>query len=177
MSDFDDLEAQFAKAVEDEDPEKGATRTRKPRADKGMPRGRRAFTKNLANELLVPWAKMAQTLAFGAPTISAVLLSRGEKTVDALVSIAGDHPRMMAALKQASKIGPASELAETVAHIGIAAALDFGRIPPTHPVAILTGVADLYNEVHQTEQPLPEPGSESPNGFAPVTMPPYMRTS
>lgn len=151
---------------EDETPK----RTRRPRSDKGVPRGtgtRRTGSRNkvLVDELLVGWAGFSTAFAMTLPTVSAVMLTRGEQTMTALVGIAGNNPRMLAALKKASKVGPAMELGRTVAEILVAASLDSGRMPPEHPMAILLGVADLYRQVHP-DMPVPGgPSSPPGNGF------------
>lgn len=102
----------------------------------------------LAQELLDPLAKIAMALSFTAPTASAVLIERGEKTATALVGIAAGHPKMLAALQRATKVGPAADLVETAIMMAIAVSLDMGRIPPEHPLAGLTGVGALYQAVH-----------------------------
>lgn len=150
-----------------------APKTRKPRADKGQARGPRRSSQKLANDLLNPWAKLAKTLMWGAPTVAAVMMDGGERTVDAIVSIASEHPRMLAALQKVSKIGPATDLADMALSIVVAAFLDFGRIPPEHPLATLSGVASLYYQVRQPveEDTPPEPGNgyvmSVPPGFTP----------
>jgi hypothetical protein len=127
-------------------------RTRKPRADKGQARGTRAPRQSsmtaLANDLLVPYAMLAGSLGMVAPTLSAFLLVRGEKTVDAILNIAKDHPRMLAAMKKASKMGPGTEIATTIIGAAVAGAVDFGKLPPEHPLAFSLGVTDLYAQVH-----------------------------
>lgn len=157
-------------------PDDAPTRTRKPRADKGQPRGPRggprATTRSkLATDLLDPLAKFAQVFTFVAPTVSAVIISRGEKVTTALVEIAKDHPRMMAALQRASQIGPASDLIEFAAMIFIAGAMDFGRIPPEHPLGVITGVSHFYHMTHQMPDTQTTSG-ESPNGAGFVMTPP-----
>jgi len=144
--------------------EQTPTRTRKPRSDKGQargPRGRAASVKGLAEDLLVPYAMLASGLSFGAPTVAAVMMQRGEKTVDAFLAIAKEHPKMLTALKKASKMGPATELATTVVQIGIAAALDFGKLPPEHPMAVTMGITELYAMVHP-------PVDVETNGYVPT---------
>lgn len=115
----------------------------------------------LANKLCDPMAKLAMGLAFALPTVAAVLMERGEVTARAIVDIAADHPRMLAALEKVSTAAAATELVQTGAMILIAASLDTGRMPAEHPVAALTGVAGLYARVH------PESPAQSPNGAAP----------
>lgn len=159
-------------------PDDAPTRTRKPRADKGQPRGPRggprASTRGkLATDLLDPLAKLAQGLAFIAPTVSAVIVSRGEKVTTALVEIAKDHPKMLAALQRASQIGPASDLVEFGFMVVIAGAMDFGRIPPNHPLGMITGVSHFYHMTHQTPD-TPDESSNAGNGFVVTPPPPLM---
>lgn len=143
----------------DDAPER--TRTRKKRSDAGVPRGSRSGTTTrrpsassnakLIEELTDPIAKLAVALAFQSPTAAGVLVSRGEATAKALVTIAETRPRMLAALKRVSQVGPASELAQTGVMLFIAIQMDIGRIPPEHPLAIATGVASLYAQTHPVE--------------------------
>lgn len=114
--------------------------------------GRTPTNSRLAQELLDPLAKIAMALSFTAPTASAVLIERGEKTATALVGIAAGHPKMLAALQRATKVGPAADLVETAIMMAIAVSLDLGRIPPDHPLAGLTGVGALYAAVHPEAQ-------------------------
>jgi hypothetical protein len=161
---------------------KRRTSTRKTRSDAGVPRGSRSAAPpagaagsnaKLARELLNPIAKFAKGLAFVAPTVSAVLLDRGESTARALVGIAANHPRMLAALRSTTQVGDGAELLETALAAGIALALDFGRMPPTHPLAVLTGTAALYHQIHPEHAPdsAPYAGNGHPPGPPPMTMP------
>lgn len=153
------------------------TRTRKRRSDAGKPRGARtaagagaagsAANAKLAAQLCEPIARLATGVAFVAPTMSAVLLDRGDRTAKALVNIAAGRPRMLAALRRTTQAGDASELAETGFRCLIALALDVGRIPLDHPLAMVTGTTAMYREVH------PEPETPfSSNGHTPPGPPP-----
>lgn len=150
--------------IDDATEEEAPTRTRKPRSDKGKPRGPRstggtsgrrsksAIVNQITDDLLVPYAGLAASLALVAPTVSGVLLARGEKTVGAVVNIASKNPRMLAALQKASQVGPAVEIAETLLMVGIAGAMDFGRMPPEHPLGMALGVSAVYAETHDMSQ-------------------------
>lgn len=126
---------------------------RKPRtrrqADPNKPRAPRVTsTAKLAQELADPMAKLGHAVAFTLPTVGAVIVARGEVTTNALVKFAAGHPRMLAALKRVSSVGPASEIVETLAMCLIAAQLDIGKLDPAHPIARITGVSDIYAEIH-----------------------------
>lgn len=137
------------------------SRTRKPRSDAGQPRGRRASTGLLAEQLLIPWGTVALAASQAVPLVSAVMIERGEPTMKALVEIASGHPKMLGALKKAAKAGPASEIFQTGAMLLLATAIETGRIPPDVGLAQRTGMTDLYYEVHPdrvpdtAEQPVP----------------------
>jgi hypothetical protein len=142
-------------------------RTRKPRSDKGQPRGTRgtggrpsraSASKKLADELLQPWAVIAAGCSMTAPTVAGVMMERGEKTVDSIVKIAEKHPRMMKALQKASEVGAFAELFQTGFQMAIAAGMDFGRIPTDSPLGMLSGVSEIYAMTHP---PVPPQG---PNG-------------
>jgi hypothetical protein len=103
---------------------------------------------DLVTKLCDPIAKVAAAAAFAAPTLACVLIERGETTARALVAIAEDRPKMLAALENVSKVGPVSDLAETIVLAVIAAALDMGRLPIDHPLAVLTGNTARYVKMH-----------------------------
>jgi hypothetical protein len=113
---------------------------------------------SLTAKLCDPIAKLATAVMFAAPTVACVLIDRGESTAKALVAIAEDHPRMLAALENVSKVGPVTDLAETALCLLIAASLDTGRMPPEHPLAVVTGNTARYMKMHPeklTEQAAP----------------------
>lgn len=159
-----DLELDFTGVEIEED---APRRTRKPRADAGKPRGRRPSNAALKTQLLVPWAGIALMVSQPMPLLGAVMTVRGEPTVDALLNLAADHPKMMAALKTAAKAGPASELLQTGALMMVAAAIELGRIKPDMGIAQASGLTAMYYELHpelseevqeQSEFPFTAPG-------------------
>lgn len=169
-----DLDSAYIDDAPDDTP--APERTRKPRADKGKPRGprtgargpRTSSAKKIADDLLVPWGTLAAGVAMTAPTLSAVMLMRGEKTADALVSIAQKHPRMLKALQKGAESVAMFELAQTGFLMVVAGGMDLGRIPPDAPIAAGLGLDRLYAEVHP---PLEDnPVSGYPMG--PPAMPP-----
>jgi hypothetical protein len=144
-----------------DDSDDSVSRTRKPRSDKGKTRGPRGGTttatrgrstsdKKLADDLLNPWGKGIKAVAFAAPTLAAVMTQQAETTMTAIVSLAS--PKMKAALTKVSRIGPGADLVEAIAMMIVAGAMDFGRIPPASPIAIVTGVQQFYDLVHPPEQ-------------------------
>lgn len=154
--------------------EEAPKRTRRPRSDKGQPRTggtRRVSNRALIEDLLIPYAGIAQGFAFISPTGAALLLTRGEKSVEALVKIASRNPKMLAALKKGSTVAPVMELGTTVIQFFMAVMLDMGRMPVEHPMAQMMGLSELYMEVHP-DQAVPEQGNPMngqgfPGGFAP----------
>lgn len=139
----------------------------------GRPRVGKARTDALTTKLLDPIAKLAAGIGFAAPTVACVLIERGESTARALVAIAADRPRMLAALENVSKVGPITDLLETALSIAIAASLDMGRIPPEHPLAVLTGNTARYAKMHpeaaqDTRGPAPFPPFPFPVPGMPV---------
>lgn len=180
MPELPDLDGAALSDADDEPP----TRTRKPRSDKGKPRGPRgsgstsgrrsksAIVSQITDDLLVPYAGLAASLALVAPTVSGVLLSRGEKTVGAVVNIASKNPKMLAALQKASQVGPAVEIAETLLMVGIAGAMDFGRMPPEHPLGMALGVSAVYAETHDMSgMPPVDQYTAAPQPFVPFPAP------
>lgn len=124
-------------------------RTRRRPAGDAKPRAPRVTsTAKLSAELLDPMAKLGQAVSFTLPTMGAVIIARGEATTNALVKFAANHPKMLAALKRVSSVGPATELIETLAMCIIAAQMDIGRLDPGHPIGRITGVSDIYADIH-----------------------------
>lgn len=148
--------------------EDGPKRTRRPRSDKGKPRGPRgaANTKDrkLADDLLGPWGIIIKALAVPMPTVAAVMSKRAEKSTAAIVALA--PPKLKAQLERVSKVGPAGDLAETVAMMIVAGMLDIGKLEPGTPLAMLTGVQELFDLTHE---PVPQDPGEQSFPTAPVT--------
>lgn len=119
----------------------------------------------LVAKLCDPIAKLATAMMFAAPTVACVFVERGETTARALVAIAEGRPKMLAALENVSKVGPVTDLAETLICALIAASLDFGKMPPEHPLAVITGNTARYHKMH------PEAAAEAARGPAPF--PPF----
>jgi hypothetical protein len=145
----DDFPSLDEAVLVDKDPDdEGAPRTRRRRSDAGTPRrGRTSSSAKLAEELLDPMAKLGQAVAFTLPTTGAVIIARSEETTKALVKFAEGHPKMLAALKRVSKVGPASEVIETIAMCLIAAQMDMGNLSVDHPLGKLTGVSAIHIEM------------------------------
>lgn len=164
------------KATSETPDDSAPKRTRRQRSDAGVPRGsrstgttttRKATTATVQKNIEDLFAKIAIAAAFTSPTASAVLMERGEATSAALIAIAQNHPRMMAALTKASQVGPASDLLQTLVMFGLALQVDTGRLPVEHPLANVTGVTNLYKRTHPVES------DESGNGhFTRFTPPP-----
>ena len=153
---YDEPAETSPREIEVPDDDEIPTRTRKPRSDKGKPRGPRGTTgprggrstsdKKLAEDLLNPYAKVIKGIAFAAPTVAAVMSYKGESTMNAVVALA--TPKMKAALANVARIGPGADLIEFGAMVLVAAGMDFGRIKPGSIVAEATGVQDIWNMVH-----------------------------
>jgi hypothetical protein len=140
-------------AFDELEPETTPKRTRKPRDPNAAPRTRTTSDAKLAQELLEPMAMLGQAVSFMSPTAGAVVIARGEATTTALVKFAKGHPKMLAALRSASKASPIAELAQTVAMIVIAFQLDLGAIQPTAPIAVLSGVSNIFSEMQEYTTP------------------------
>lgn len=181
MPELPDLENASLSEVDDEAP----TRTRKPRSDKGKPRGPRstgtsgrrsksAIVNQITEDLMVPYAGLAASLAFTAPTVSGVLLTRGEETVGAVVQLAAKNPKMLAALQKASQVTPVVKLIETMLMVGVAGAMDFGRIPPENPLGMALGVSAIYAQTHDMSGvPQTDQYTAGPQPFVPFPSPPF----
>lgn len=139
-------------------PEESAPRrTRKPRADKGVPRGARTpggtrrprgtTQAKIAQDLLTPIASIAVALSMTHPTAGAVLLQRGENVANAFVEIASKHPKMLKALQAASDIGPMVTVIETGVAVATAFAVDSGNMAPDTPIAAMLGITELHAQV------------------------------
>lgn len=177
MPDAFDLDAALDAAVVEPDtdppPDGDKPRTRRPRSDKGQPRTRRTATKKLADELLNPWAKLATAMAFPVPTVTAVMIERGEKTTVAFTNIASRYPKMLKALENVAQVGDAAEIGETALLMFVAMLMDVGRIPPEHPLGMVTGVTGLYQQVHP-DMPQEDNGNGNVHPFPFAPPPPGM---
>ena len=149
------------------------TRSGAPAGSKSSNR-KSVSNEQLAADLCDPLAKVGLALSFTLPTAAGVIMERGEKTAAALVAIAAGHPKMLAALQRASKVGPAADLVETGLMIAIAVMMDTGNMPPEHPIGQITGVGALYFAVHGGKPPEESP---PPPDFGPhvdyVEYPPF----
>jgi hypothetical protein len=149
-------------------------RTRKPRDPNAPPRTRVTANKKLAQELLKPTAMLAQAVGHMLPTVGAVIIARGEVTTNALVAFSETHPKMRKALQSISSVAPGADLVQTLAMIIIAVNIDIGRLDGDSPIATLTGVGAIHEQIvgHLREQ---EPGVHIPEntngGFGNFDMP------
>ena len=122
-------------------------RTRKPRDPNAPPRTRTTSNKRLATELLKPTAMLAQAVGHMLPTVGAVIIARGEVTTNALVAFSETHPKMRKALQSISSVAPGADVVQTLAMIIIAANIDLGRLEGDSPIAMLTGVSEIHEQI------------------------------
>lgn len=134
----------------DDTPEESAPRKRRTRADSGKPRAPRATsTAKLATELAEPIVIIGSMLAMTMPTAGTVVSMRAEETAKALVKMAEKRPKMLAALKRMSEVGPAGELVQTVIMVIVAAQIDAERARPDSVIAQAVGVTPIWMELNQ----------------------------
>jgi hypothetical protein len=120
-----------------------------PETGKEIPPVKRTYTPRtgkLKEELLEPYVELAANLAIAAPTVSGVLILRAEKTVDGLVDLASGHPRVLAALKKATKASKGADVVETVLLVMVAAAVDMGKVPAAHPILDKIGHSEIVKD-------------------------------
>lgn len=174
---LEDVDEDEFPTLDDVEEVKPARRTRqsKPR-DPNAPRAARTSSDaKLASELMEPMAMLGQAVSFMSPTGGAVIIARGENTTTALVKFAKGHPKMLAALRNVSKVSPAAELIQTLAMVIIAIQIDVGAAAPDTPIAQLSGVSAIHQQMvgFMTEQ---APGAVAPGegmgGFSDLKPPP-----
>jgi hypothetical protein len=146
-------------------------RTRAPRDPNAPKVTRQSTDAKLAAELLEPMAMLGQAVAFLSPTGGAVIVARGEVTTTALVKFAKGHPKMRAALANISKVTPAAELIQTVAMVLIAVQIDLGKLEPTAPFAVITGVSAIHSDMTQYMEES-QPGVQLGGQFEEMKPPP-----
>ena len=186
---FDEFADSLAESAPVTSPDEGDTdelaprRTRKRRSDAGQPRkpgaprGRRASSTRVANNLLQFWGIVAAGLAPRSPTGAAILISRGEMTCAALVEIAQRHPKMLKALEAMGNVGPVAVVAQTAMEVTLAVAMDLGKLPPEHPMAQGLGLTETYMRMHPDYGRYVPPEDERPQqtqppvGFIPASDP------
>lgn len=140
-------------------------------------------TKAKASDLNAIKADLVELFAFGAvssapllPTLSLVLVERGEVTADAIVTLAKDKPRMLASIQRAAKFGPVVVITQTGLQIFIAVSLDLNRAPWDNPLAMMTGVSQKYQQTHPNAPHTTAPDGPRPPHMAggTSTVPPYV---
>lgn len=177
MPSFEELFADTEIESVDQPTEDKPARTRKPRSDKGVPRGERGprgtssrGDKKLAEDLLGPWAKSIKAVAIPFPTLAAVMAENGEKATEGIVSLAS--PKMKAALAKVSKAAPILDLAEIIGMMLVAVLLDIQKLNPDAPLVLFSGVRKHFDATHEMHQEVvPDNVSAFPTspvaGFAP----------
>lgn len=177
MPSFEEMFADADTEVIDQPTEDKPVRTRKPRSDKGVPRGARGprgsrstSDKKLAEDLLGPWAKSIKVVAVPFPTLAAVMAEQGEKATEGIVALA--TPKMKAALAKASKAAPVLDLAEIIGMMIVAVLLDIQKLNPDAPLVLFSGVRKHFDMTHEMHQEIiPDNVSQFPtspvSGFAP----------
>lgn len=178
MPSFEQMFADAETEIVDQPTEDNPVRTRKPRSDKGVPRGTRgprgssnsSKDKKLADDLLGPWAKSIKVVAVPFPTLAAVMAESGEKATEGIVALAS--PKMKAALAKVSKASPALDLAEIIGMMIVAILLDIQKLNPDAPLVLFSGVRRHFDATHEMHQEIvPDNVSQFPtspaSGFAP----------
>lgn len=177
MPSFEEMFSDAETEIVDQPTEDKPARTRKPRSDKGVPRGERGTRttgsrgdKKLAEDLLGPWAKSIKVVAIPFPTLAAVMTEQGEKATEGIVSLAS--PKMKAALAKASKAAPILDLAEIIGMMLVAVLLDIQKLNPDAPLVLFSGVRKHFDATHDVHQEIiPDNVSQFPtspvSGFTP----------
>jgi hypothetical protein len=108
------------------------------------------------------------------PTVSLVLAERAEVTADAIVQVAKNRPKTLAAIQRAAQVGPAMQIAQTGAMIVVAVALDTGRTTVANPFAQVTGVSQLHLRVRPDAMVPRTPGPQPPHMSDVGSAPPFI---
>lgn len=173
MPSFEEMFGDADVEVVDQPTEDKPVRTRKPRSDKGVPRGTRgprgtssSKDKKLAEDLLGPWAKSIKVVAVPFPTLAAVMAETGEKATEGIVSLA--TPKMKEALAKASKAAPILDLAEIIGMMIVAVLLDIQKLNPDAPLVMFSGVRKHFDATHEVHQEV-VPDNVTPFPTSPVT--------
>jgi hypothetical protein len=149
-------------------------RTRKPRSDKGQPRGTRgarssgatAADRKLADDLLNPWGKAIKGVSFVMPTVGAVMAAKGELATAGIVAVSS--PKMKAALAKAAKVGPGADLVEILVMMVVAGMVDMGQIAPDSFIPEAMGVKEYFDATHdKVDVPVDIPVNAGMPGFVP----------
>lgn len=82
------------------------------------------------------------------PTTGLTTFKRAERTAQALVKVAGDNPRLLAALELGAKAVSYVDLGETGVAIGTALLVDLGRMNPDSAMANMVGVSETWHELN-----------------------------
>lgn len=125
-------------------------RTTTPGGTASRPRGTRmaARLEALHADLTYELTLFGKTTSRVLPVFGVTAVQRADRTARALVTVAADNPRVLAALETASKIVPALDLGETAVMLGIALLIDTGRLNPEGLLPGMFGLTETYFLVH-----------------------------
>jgi hypothetical protein len=113
-----------------------------------------------------------QGAAFLFPTVGAVLITQCDVITGSLAKMAEGNPRLKAALTKTTAIGPSSELIKVVVMCVIAAQLDMQAMDPAHPVAKLSGVSAIHEQMLAEMGVQAEEAQDADGGFGNFNMEP-----
>lgn len=144
----------------------GTTGTGKPR---GRPKGtaNKATLDQLRTDLTDFLVEGSAAIAPLSPLAMAVIDERAERTANAVVTLAGSSPRLIAALKKSVKAKAAVDLAMFPIAISVALMVDYNRLHPEAMMAQKFGITEHYytayppQETHNGNGGTPQAGNRS----------------
>jgi hypothetical protein len=131
---------EFVKSPVGEEPEQDGPKKR------GRPKGsaNKATLEQLRIDLTDFMVEGSAAIAPISPLAMAVIDERAERTANAIVTLAGTSPRLVAALKKSVKAKAAIDLAMLPIAISVALMVDYNRIAPDAMMAQKFGITEHY---------------------------------
>lgn len=121
----------------------GTGRVSKPRGAK-----LEARVAALETDLMTEAVTVGRTIAPVMPCTSYVIMARAEKTAAALARLAATNPKLLTVLETGAKIVPMLDLGETLVMLGVALAVDSGRLKPDSMVSVVSGVSTVWHDIN-----------------------------
>lgn len=133
---------------------------------RGRPKGsaNKATLDQLRTDLTDFMVEGSAAIAPISPLAMAVIDERAERTANAIITLAGSSPRLIAALKKSVKAKAAIDLAMFPIAVSVAIMVDYNRMEPDSMMAQKFGITEHYVAAYP---PVEHNGNGNGNGSAP----------
>lgn len=125
-----------------------------PAPGQRRPRGFAGRLENVQQALTEQLVETGAMVSVVLPCTGITLTKRSERTAAALANIAADNPRMLEILEQTASILPKIQLGKIALEVGVAVLVDTNRVNPDGMLAMMTGISEVWHDLHDEESPL-----------------------